>query len=661
MAFLLLFIIMSSDLAPQPENPVDPKWWECSPEAAEEDAYIIKEELKLRDKTIEHYLLIRVLTTNGRSIFDTIEFPESLMAFKGRVLHKKGSHFPLTKEGNLKKKLILQTREKTNISWSLVPSGLTSDCIVEIYWELESEAGLPKDEQSMRYPIQSFLFCEEKKIYIWKAMDKYSKLLYQDSLFPIVTRFVWDKCPPTIQFRQQILGDDMVLSYKNIPKILKQPYGSKGHDQQSTAFRVFKTIPFDDMSAKDFWHNFCSVYIRFQFDFKQNHGKHYVTWIKELKQNMPDHSLNGAVYVQNQFKTKIQSLDFLCSEKKEKLPRRLNPSQPGDMNGEFLNTMFLNGYASNEFMTFLLLQVMEDCGLPVKVMYARSVYDAPFMPESFDPFSLRLDHPFLLLPRQDQSFYYFAPTFPEVPSGYLPPQYTGVRALVVNPKDLWEHWFLEIPRDSWSRHQLINKLNMDFEENTIHFSQITQGSGQFDSNLRRSLFGIPDEEQRELILDEKRRLLPGWEISGVNVAHVEAPEDRIVFGLRGQKDVPPFENWMSFAAFPGIELPLELPNTWALPRTQPFIFPHSFLQMDKTILRLPAGFSLKGFPQWKQSNDVGEVSLSIENDGSRIILTRLIKLKQSLCKEDMDPQVSQFLAWIRIADQPGFSVERRVK
>ena len=657
MVLLLLISLTAGTLSTRPDITLDPEIWNCHPDAIGDSAYIIKQELKFRDKKIEHYLLLRVRTKEGKQTLDNFEFPPSLDTFSGQIIDRKGTSVPLNKQ-NLKKKLLFQTRDQTAFSWLLVPPGLTSDCIVEFFWTENTEAGLPDGVYFKRYEVPTPLFCEEKKILMWKAMDKYTKLMFQDELFPLVTRFVWNKCHPSIQFKQHIIGDDFVLHYKDIPKLTKQPYGSVLHDERTGAFQVYKTIPFDDMSTRDFWHQFCSIYIRFQFEHKQILGQHYSTWIKDLRENMPDHSYDGAVFLQNQFKKKIQSIDFLTSDKKQNLPRRLSLPSPGEMDGEFINTMFLQGYASTQYLTFLLLRVMKDCGLHVKLLYARSIYEPPFVPENLSPFSLELRSPFLILTEENGDFYTFAPTFPESPSGYLPPRFTGVKALVIDPGKNWKHWFLDIPRDSWRRHKLINTFKMRMEQGVIIFDQKTQGSGQFDVLFRNRFHGIPVDEQRETVFNEKQKSLPDWKITASNVGNASLPEKKIIVAVKGKKPVSDHEQWHSIVAFPGIDLPLTLPVSWALPRTQPFIFPHNFYQLDKTTFLLPHDYHLKGFPNWSQKNEFGEVSLASHIEGSTVEFRRTIKLKRSISNLDRADQVSQFFAWLRQAENPNFSIER---
>lgn len=656
----LLLLLSWVGLEDRLQEPLDPGIWELveDPTRGISDAIFVHKVMKVHETRNEYFIQCRILSEIGKQVPMTLDFSEGLSRLEGRVIDRSGKIHPFSGDTHLVEQLALAYGDRKETRKVLLPPGLTSDCVLEVFWEEATEKGLPSGQNAMFYPIPGPFFCSRNDIYVWNAFDKFSKLVYTDSIFALITRFYATEIGPPAKLDRHIAGDFTVISYRDVPPIKDFPFGAPHFDHRMAYFNVFKTIPVEEASLEEFWDLFAQLFVQYFFDQEHTTSSDYREWIAFLRSEMPEHGPKGAVFVHDQFKKRIQSLDLLQADRRQTLPLRLSPLVPD--NSSFLQIAFHRGCAIPVNLSYLLFRVMRDCGFPVNLLFTTHPSSPPFKPEQLNPFSLDLENPFLLIRTTSGSMCTYAPSFPEMPSGYLPPGYRGGMGLVVDPDRGWTHQIVELPKLSWSHHKFVRTYKTRLApDGLVRFVMTAQGTGQFDAPLRRQFFGLPEEEQGQVLTQTWQNRLPHWTIGPTRVQHAADPGQSICLAVQGQRRLPRGPDWTSLPVFPGAELPLKSPNVWPKDRTQPVLLPHNFGLRDKAVIDIPAGWQALEFPSFSRSNQVGKVALYAQSEGRTVTVVREIVVKDWLLRAPDEPLVKEFLNWLQATDRKNLAVSPR--
>ncbi len=649
MCWLLLFLLASDhELSRLIEQPLTDLEWNVAAELDDNEAVILKQVLKINKDSYEHFIRIRVLSDDGRNAPETIELPGNIAELRGRIIDRSGVVTAFDLKHDVVQQLDIKSRDEEKSHYVLIPPGMTGNCIFEMYWSEPTEEGLPKDIGHYTYPVLSAYPCVEKTIFIWHALDNFSKLLYSDGIFTLITRYYWTSIEAPTQFTQQILGDYIVLKYRDVPPARVYPYGAPEFDQRAARFVIYKTLPVEEMTPAQFWDETSYLLFKSLYQTEYIKGSNYREWISQLRLDLPSLSPEGARYVYNEFRNKIHCVTNLGHERRTKIS--LNAGPITAFEPEMINRSLQRGFAFPSNMPILLYHVFRDCGFPAQWVFTTPSLQIPFRPQDMNVFSLDLDQPLIGLWNKDGQAYYFAASRPEMPAGLAPESVMGGKGMVINPKN-WHHRMIEMPKYPRSTHKLLRKFNGRFQaDGTMHFNLLEKGTGEFEARQRATHFGLTPDEQSQSLKREMRHRMRGWQIRSARVAHAYDPHKEILLTVTGDRKTPIVAGTALIPAFPDNHDELDFPYVWPDDRSQPVLLPYVFTLVESSEWQIPVGWRAQ-FPQnTDYSSDAGRVKVTFEESGQLVRVRREVFLDQWLFTTQESDQIRDFL-WTWIQDR----------
>lgn len=643
---LLLFVATDPEIAGLIEQSLTEMDWQIAADIRDNEAVILKQVLKINKDSYEHFIRIRVLTEKGRNAPDSIQLPQEITELRGRICDRSGVVTTFDLEHNVVQQLDMKSRDDEESHYVLIPPGITGDCVFEMYWSEPTKEGLPKDLGQYTYPILSPYPCVEKTVFIWHALDNFSKLLYSDAIFTLITRYYWTRIEAPTKFTQQILGDFIVLNYRDVPPARNYPYGAPEFDQRAARFVIYKTLPVEEMSVEEFWNETSYLLFKSLFETVYEKGANYREWIAQLRAEMPSLSPVGARYVHNEFKKKIHCVTLLGHQRRTQISLNAGPLSASDT--ELINRAFHRGFAFPSNMAILLYHVLRDCGFPAEWVFTTPDLQIPFRPQDMNVFSLDIDRPLIGIWNRNGEAYYFAAAQPEVPAGFAPEAVMGGKGLVVNPKN-WHHRVVEMPKYPRSTHKLLRKFNGEFRgDGLLRFNLQEKGTGAFDARHRASHFGLTPEEQSRALGREMRQRMPGWRIRAAHVAHAYDPHKEILLTASGERTTPVMDNVALIPAFPDNQDEVGFPYVWPDDRSQPVLLPYAFSLVELSEWRVPTGWAVVVPTDSDYSSEAGRVKITSEVTGDLVRVRRDVLIDQWLFPADQSVVIRDLLwAWNR--------------
>ncbi len=626
-------------------QPIPKEVWRIreNPAAGIYDAVILVDRTQFSRNRIQRFRRIRILSENGKSAAD-LNLSGGVKKLRGRVVDITGEETRFEKKEDLveflvSKRLGSRQSRKAKI---LAPPGLTVDCVVEASWETPSAAGLPLNSSGEEYFVQEDFFCREKSFVITDGAR------VGDNPF-FITQFTWSQPGDSDQFRKTRKDDVLTISYRNVKPSQTFPFGQPSMDANAFRFSTFRTFGEFRRQPNQFWADYCKLYLKkLLFEQPMHRTAKYKKWVKALKAKLPGDPLNDLMFVYNEFRKRIHSADLLSPALRRSLAEgaeafrdeRVIPQKAFELN-----------FCPTAYMGLLFYAVAKDAGLEFLLVLPRSIYDPPFAPNAMQPFALSYYTPLFAVTAPNGSLVTVCPSFPEYDAAYGPPAWQGSSAMIVDPFDKWSHRFAQLPRFGPDLHTLVRQCRMSLDgSGELRFETVQKGSGAFNAEARATYYPLTAAEQRETLRRTWSRGSSLWEITHAEVVNGSSFEGQVESKVSGRRVIDLADSdWLSIYPFPGDTLPIATPNRWPPNRSQPIILPHCVNQVDLVKIALPPNWTLRGDPNWRKSNEVGEVRFGAVQKGSELTVRRDIVIKRDLLSADKERDLKFFIAWMEEA------------
>lgn len=615
--------------------PIKPEVWEVKESDTQGfGAIILERSIKFHAKSVEHVYLIRVVNEQGRG---AVEFPKFLpsTSIEGRTVTRDGIETPFKASADFQTKALVETGRGVLNRTSMVPPGLTSDCVVQVRW------------------TESAFFVSATRFWDYKV---------QDRIFPLASRI------PTRRLELEVY-DDLAWAYdlQTGPRgAIVQ--GGKGFRRATfTNLPAYEWVPYSEESAKDnprfilyqqpdhlmlaaqkgegaYWVRVANSWYRPYYDGKVQYGKIWGSFADEIRKDLPAAPQAAALELIRRLRNRFLDVTALLPSEKaarteKQNDRKIDPRdfgealKTGETNGDGLHLLFWALADGTKIQPKPIMLVdrrerrlrIQQCNLAQLDRWCLLIEEEGKPPMILD-LERRFARPDLVLPKHQDT-----------------------EALVLVPKEsIWSYKVLQVPLQDGS-----------FNTRTVQV-RVEVGLDRDRIRLESSSTGIPDWVERaewwDMTPEERnKQLKKSIEKKDSNIQVEKAAvgpytAGPLTWSCEASRDREAFRNLVVYP-FPLLDPPLGMPMGLPAKRTERIVLSHIGLHEYQATIICPSGYSWTPSAELRQSNRFGDVlwvSVAGTSPGE-VRVTLRVHTIALVSPPGTYQEFRQFLGWIQDA------------
>lgn len=614
------------------------------------DAVILEDRTDIRADTIYRYRKIHVFSDAGKEAAVLSDEERLVRRLRGRVVDADGKETRFNHREDFVAVLVNRIGRDQKKKRILVPPGMSRNCIVEYRWEIPAEYGIPRDHYGLRYFVQEPWHVKEKVFYI----DQDAK---PEGIIFWGTQFVWTDIQEPAHMDHGQDGRLEIIRYTDVPPLERHPFGNIHRDDRAAFLSSFRNIASFSKEHDLFWQQFARDYYRkVTLIAKPGKTKEYKAFIKELRGSLPKDRKQALLFIYNRFQESIDHIDTVPPERRAQAYAILKENRDDITIG----TIFNRGIGTSNELSRLFFHILDDTGLNCDIILANRTDNAPLRIEEMNIFSFSGSVPLFGIEEQPGRWFLVAPGSPHYPPGYVPPEYQGTKALVMDMGNQFKTRWSTIPRFPAQAHQKIRvyQVLVEAEGNTTFQIQVDSG-GWWESQNRAFYKSMLPEERDEALrkLWSKRR--KDWLVVAAKVEGAETSTQAIRETVTAVRPAPEIEaNFISLNPFPGSQAPFDLPEYWPQSCRQPLVLPFASTVTDYAAIAVPPGYHLMGNPSWQKENEIGKVVVNATEKDGRTVVRRDIVLKADVVGPEQVKDLKMLCSWIDEAMNQDFGFKK---
>lgn len=604
-----------------------------------QDAVVVFHRTRILEHWIEHQIRLRVLTPAGKAAAESWSFGAGTRAFKGQTTARAGRVTPFLefKDAKLSE---LRSQGARVARRKLIVPGLDGDCVVDLRWE-EPLGWIDSMGGALRWRITSPWFMQERMVevdslvpYACTVFQHPTRMARKSNPFRGGTRYEWQDIPA-----ERPVPFCLSVTRPCATVVLSNPI----------RFKIFNT-------PSQYWGQIASYVLKPMLEPASAGGSEYQAFSKEIRTGLPEGRESAVEALALRLRERIRCTTLMSPEEVELLKKEDKGAAPGVKD---LNRMVERRWAHPLGMTVLLYNLLKDAGIPARPLLVSNRNATLFRFDQAD-FSQVAE---LLLAVEtggavplivDPGLRFNRP-------GLLRPEYQGITALSYDPVNLWTPKLVEIDvqEGRWNRIEYRGRIQLGDEEDRMEFGIQSTGFPAHREQVRFQ--GLNGEERTRHLKEDLEALIPEFGLTGSKVE----PADKSGEGFRwsaegkvgavgaGRRQVIPF---------PGLRLPLEVPDSWPEGRTEMIVLPHAFVLEAEALLEAPTGHRWVDPAPLRQVNGFGKVERSIETvkraEGPALKVKLKIQLDLAIAEAGAYPALKDFLGWMQEAASRPLVLER---
>lgn len=653
---LLLIPVLAVPALAQKWSTIPNDVWDMrsNPELVAQGAVILERKLDFQPFYLEQTLRVRILSQAGVAAAEITDMPPLVLFLDGQVTFPDGRTQAISKRENFLVRKVVSSADGTINEGVLIPSGITSDCVLELRWREASARG---KANQLRAALLDHGNLPERcgDFWSWTLASAYPT---QTCVVRLSKEANWPMLMIGAQgFGLQQGADSLgsTFTFRNLPGLPAVPFSSEANrpSPKVVFYRPIENLRNLESKAPSsaYWQKAVDFYFKAWFEkFVEKFGS-YKAFSAEVRKDLTGGPREKARLIAERVAKRTINLDHLLFDEKPPLLARNQQELSGVSNLEFA---VRSGYADQTTLVRLLYHVLKDEGLQLKVALVADKLQWKLNPEVRTPF--QVSHTLLGVDEPDQPTLWLDPATRLIPAGQIPPRYQGTRAVVIDTAT-WQVSFQDIRPSPMEENAWASSFRIEAEGEhfKVHVDHNLQGAPAL--SLRNHLGGQAPTLRGT-------RFKEGLEARGLSVGSVSVTNDLdlskpLAFKAEGSM---PLEagRLLKLNPFPGMESGLYLPASLPEGRRDPIVMPYKSLQTATSIIQVPKGYRLPAAINIQHSNRWGEVSLTAWQDPDTGELTVGMKVQ---CMAILDGPagygpLKDFLQWVRAAVQPSITLER---
>ncbi|BDU75368.1 hypothetical protein [Mesoterricola sediminis] len=585
-------------------GPLPPDTWriQAGDPQAPGGAVVLEERLAFNRSNLEWHYRVRIVSKEGMRAASFPAFPVGLLALEGRTIRPDGTVTPFASAKDCRQEPTKPTPYQP-IQTLLVPPGVTSDCVVEVY--ARTETLWFQNNQWMRpltrpWPIRTFVFS------IHSYVDQSWSLQDVGRHRPEISE-TWTT---------------RTFTFRNLPAEDEGPYVLAPTLDRPTLIFSFndrlRTPP--DGNPDTFWTQVASMLNLFQVK-RAVRGDAYKAFSEALRKELPASPQEAARTLLIRAHTRLVNIHERTWETRQRgkdAESSIPSTRPymaidiGMLSPRYrvpdLGKMVREGGASAYDWQWLAWNLLADAGLKPRLLGV-SNRNAWIFRYSF--FNINQITRYLIgIEEPGRETLWLDPTRPLLAPGVIPAPYQGTPGILADLPEEMARPF-EVPVQPATANTQTFTYTMAFAEGRQTFDLSAAFLGQEAYLLRFAAKDAAPQGRDQALKDLFAARLKDWTLTGAQVRHHGDVAQPYGWSIQGAR---PWEaaGALRVHPFPGLASPLEIPDAWPPRRTARIVLP--YLQTHRATCRLaiPKGYHVPPQAALEARNAFGSVSWQLK-------------------------------------------------
>lgn len=616
---------------------IQPEVWAIKggAESGGKGALILDERVRYDSTETEVRMRVRIFAEEGKAAAGIPAFSH-FEEVEGRTVLPSGEITPFNHSKDLVKKSAQLGRWDFKLE-SLIPPGLTSNCVVDLHYRVPT--------------IFRWNWVEIPILHAYPVRRKVMEM----GLTRLDSALLGLK---NLKREIKESRDYREYTFTDLPAEEVEPYSLPTLGEHPRFVFFNQPSALDAVSSKEpesYWKevglNFYKpVYTKFL-----SFGRTYKEWSKSLRVGLEGDPVAKAVAILARLEDQIKNQSLLTRAEsslltKKDLDDRVSP-QDLDLSVKRKRT---NGAG----MHYLFYQLLIDEGLEPKLSLVANRNNRFFRYQL--PNLYQFNDILIGVTSKTGALVWFEPSSRYFPPGLVRPEYQGTQALLVDPKDWSCKPFTMGPQGVGANQSLYEyELNLEGEESF---------------KMRARFFGYPEVQERALYLslepkEQERKLTEALEselktfiISKANVENATDGRKNLLWSIEGRREAEDGRRRV-FSPFPGLSYPLTIPEAWPETRTSTIVIPYCRQFGASSKFKIPKGWNLGKDPDLTQSNEFGNVRWFVKESGvgddRQVVVTCFIEINRMYSPASSYTAFREFMGWIESAVRRTLALERQ--
>jgi len=520
---------------------------------------------------------------------------------------------------------------------SLIPPGLTSDCVVDLY-----------------YRTGTYLYGTWTEIPILKDFPVQTKVMEMANTSPMSSALIG-----LVDLKAERVGAGSYDSYKfmNLPAYEQEDYTlptARERPRFLFFMQPFMLRTVERQGPDAYWKDIGIKYCKWTYVDEMSFGSTYREWSRELRSGLLGDPFDRAKGIQARLEAQIQNGSQLTTAELAALPKKAAEEQ---MRALDLDASVKRRRASSSGMHYLFFQLLSDEGLHPKLLLVADRDQRAFIYKL--PNIYQFTDVLIGVESSSGGTQWFDPARRFFPAGILSPDFQGTKGLLVDPKD----WSCK-PISVGVQVSNVNQSRYEYELKLVDeeaFSVKASYSGYPDYKERLRFYPLEPKEQERNLKEELESRLKSYTITKIAVDHALDGAKNLSWTAEGVKELEEGRR-REFPPFPGLRYPLAIPGSWPEKRTIPIVIPYCRQFTAVSRFKVPQGWSLGKDPDIIQGNDFGTVSWQVKEtsigDEKLVEVIYAVEVKRMYADPSAYSAFRAFLAWIESASRRTLALDR---
>jgi hypothetical protein len=522
---------------------------------------------------------------------------------------------------------------------SLIPPGLTSDCVVDIYYRVGSYI----HGNWVELPILDTYPIRQKVLEVWSKSYMGSGLFGLGALRP----------------EQSAKGGYNVFTFRNLPAYEPEPYSlPTASERPMLIFFHQPSMLLSDAARngpKVYWEVVANKYYKYSHVDILKTGSTYREWSRALRAGLDGDPASKASAILMRLGEQIQNGSQLTFAEFAALTKKAAEEK---MEAQDLDATVKRRRTSASGMHYIFFQLLVDEGLDPKLLL---VADRNLRVFQFDlPNVYQFTDLLIGVATKSGGFVWFNPSARYFPAGIMNPDFQGTQGLLLNPKNWTTQPYavgIQTSRANGSLYEY--EITLADEE---RFSMKARFSGFPEFTERNKFFSLEAKEQDRKLKEDMEPNLKAYTITKVMVEHATDNRMNVSWTLEATKEAEEGRR-RQFSPFPGLPYPLSMPDAWPETRKSPIVLPFCRVFGAVSKFKVPKGWVLGKDLDFVQSNEFGTVSWKVKTTGTgeeeQTVVSFTVEVKQVISNPSTYASFRSFMEWIESAARRTLTLERQ--
>ena len=521
---------------------------------------------------------------------------------------------------------------------SLIPPGVTSDCVVDLHY---------------RAPTQ--LQWTWLEIPILEAFPVRRKVMEMGATSSLSSALLGLK---GLKAEKKQSGTYNVYAFTDLPPDETEPYAlvTTGEHPRFVFFSQPRIL--DEASVKGpeaYWKEVGEKFYKPIYTKNMSFGSTYKEWSRTIREGVQGDSAAKATTILARLAEQILNESHLTRAEFAAMTKAVAEDRPSPQD---LDLTVKRKRTNGAGMHYILYQLLVDEGLDPQLLLVADRKNRFFRYQL--PNLYQFNEMLIGVAAQNGTFVWFEPSSRFFPAGLVRPDYQGTQGLLLNPKD-WscKPFTMGSQGANANRNVYDYKLDLGEEES---FSLHARFLGYPEFQERSKYLALEPKEQDRKLKEEMESNLKAYTLTKVAVDNATDGRKNLEWTIEGKKEAEEGRR-RSFSPFPGLSYPLFIPEAWPETRKSTIVLPYCRQFGAFSKFKVPKGWRLGKDPDFIQANEFGSVSWQVKESGSgdeaRVEVTYLVEVKRMYAPASSYVAFREFLGWIESASRRTLALDRQ--